>query len=152
MLRMKSERVANIRFPILHRLIRKAEHQVETNIRDTILSKDIHGLVYLCSRMATVKEMQTVTRESLRTHGDTVHGQVFEHPLDDIIRVALHRHFSIAVDIIHIIYMYKQLLQALMRKLARCASAQIDGTYLGFIKQQFHLLAQRIDVALAQRQ
>ena len=39
-----------------------------------------------------------------------------------------------------------------MRELAWCASSQIDSADLRFVRQQLHLLAQGIDITLAQRQ
>ena len=126
--------IVNILLPILYRLPRETEHQVDTDILYAVLAEQVNRLPYLMAVMPTVQEPQSLIREGLGPHAHPVNGQLTNHLRivgRDIIRVALHGDFRIGRHLIYLIYIMKQTMEQGRGKLRGRTAAEIDRVECG---------------------
>jgi len=100
----------NVGYPLLEGLLWKSKHEIEADIVETCVAKEMEGLAGLVSIVTTMEEAKKLIVKSLHTHADAVNGKSSEHGgkgRGDIIGVTLNGNFEIGavpVDVIYLIY------------------------------------------------
>ena len=135
MLYVEAKGAVDVALPLTERLARESVHQVDADILDAGIAQKADGTADLTGGVATVEEAETAVVERLGAHRNAVDGELRQGLgifRGNVIRVTFDGDFNPTPnptqgwgELIHLIYIYKELSQLLASQLAGRTSSQI---------------------------
>ena len=165
MLYVEAKGAVDVALPLTERLARESVHQVDADVADAGFPQSADGLLHLISGVAAMEEVQALVVEGLGTHRDAVDGELGQGLgifRGNVIRVTFDGDFNPTPnpsrgwgELIHLIYIYKELAQLVGGQLAGGSAAEVYrvnslSSLLSPLSSDHHLPTHRINVALTQ--